>query len=113
MPHKQTLQRPTPGPSGTQWSEDFFREPSQHNETPILGPIQSSKSPVPSHEPEPEVAPTQSTEEPFACPATPRSVIIIDNMPFGSSPEIPTASSSPGPSSPHSHNEAWQEFTDL
>ncbi|MBW0471659.1 hypothetical protein O181_011374 [Austropuccinia psidii MF-1] len=32
-------------------------------------------------EPEPEVAPTQSMEEPFACPATPTSIIIIDNMP--------------------------------
>ncbi|MBW0519077.1 hypothetical protein O181_058792 [Austropuccinia psidii MF-1] len=60
--------------------------PSQHNEPRI----QSLDSQVPSHEdistrePEPEVAPTQSKEEAFACPATPHSVIIIDNTPVGS-----------------------------
>ncbi|MBW0478955.1 hypothetical protein O181_018670 [Austropuccinia psidii MF-1] len=88
------------------------QKPSQHHDPPI----QSSESQVPSHEdisahePEPEVAPTQSTEEPFACPSTPQSVIIIESMPVGSpvpSLEIPTASS------PHSHYEAWQEFTKL
>ncbi|MBW0541419.1 hypothetical protein O181_081134 [Austropuccinia psidii MF-1] len=75
-------------------------EPSQHNEPPIPGPSTASEPPedVPTYEPEPEVALTQSTEEPFACPTTPRSVIIIDNMPVGS---------------PHSHNDARQEFTDL
>ncbi|MBW0478619.1 hypothetical protein O181_018334 [Austropuccinia psidii MF-1] len=82
----------------------------------VLRPSQSSESQVPSHEdaltrePEPEVAPTQSTEEHLACPATPCSVIIIDNTPVGSpipSPEIPTSSS------PHSHDEAWQELNDL
>ncbi|MBW0500684.1 hypothetical protein O181_040399 [Austropuccinia psidii MF-1] len=52
-------------------------------------------------------------EEPFALPATPGSVIIIDHTLVGSpppstpSPEIPTASST------HSHNEAWKEFTKL
>ncbi|MBW0551204.1 hypothetical protein O181_090919 [Austropuccinia psidii MF-1] len=48
--------------------------------------------------------PKQSTEEPFACPATPTSIMIINNMPIGS----PLA-----PSSPQSHNEAWQVFMDL
>ncbi|MBW0565373.1 hypothetical protein O181_105088 [Austropuccinia psidii MF-1] len=83
---KQTQKQPTPGPSGTLWSEDLFCgkqqaiplliltfhsskltlppfvEPSQYNEPPIPGPSQSPKSQVPSHEdaltcePEPEVA---------------------------------------------------------
>ncbi|MBW0547720.1 hypothetical protein O181_087435, partial [Austropuccinia psidii MF-1] len=66
-PSKKTPQQPTPGPSGTQWSEDLFREPSQHNKPPIPGPSPSSKPPedIPTCEPEPEVAPTQSMEEPF------------------------------------------------
>ncbi|MBW0511808.1 hypothetical protein O181_051523 [Austropuccinia psidii MF-1] len=106
MPHKQALWQLTPGPSGTQWSEDLLCKPSQHDEPPIPGPSQSSKSQVPSHEdtlpcePEPEVALTQSTEEPFSiCPPA--------------TPEIPTTSSPLAPNSPHSHNEAWQEFTNL
>ncbi|MBW0482862.1 hypothetical protein O181_022577, partial [Austropuccinia psidii MF-1] len=40
----------------------------------------------------------------FARPTTPCSIIIIDDTPVGSSPV---------PSSPHSHNEACQEFTDF
>ncbi|MBW0525605.1 hypothetical protein O181_065320 [Austropuccinia psidii MF-1] len=94
-------------------------------------------------EPEPEVAPTQSTDEPFgkspldlfdsyqlfsrlvcpspACPTTPSFIIITDDMPVGSpsiptqvpSPVIPTAFSPVGTSSPHSHDEAQQEFTEL
>ncbi|MBW0475555.1 hypothetical protein O181_015270 [Austropuccinia psidii MF-1] len=65
-------------------------EPSQHYDPPIPRPSQSSKSQVTSHEdglthePEPEVAPMQSTEEPFAHPATPCSVIIINDTPIGS-----------------------------
>ncbi|MBW0574909.1 hypothetical protein O181_114624 [Austropuccinia psidii MF-1] len=118
-----------------------FLEPSQYNEPPIPGLSQSSKSQVPSHEdalthePEPEVAPMQSTEDPFgnfplsfcSCfqhsltpPLTisssshyPRSVIIIDNMSV-CSPEIPPiAPESPTACSPHSHDEASQEFTNL
>ncbi|MBW0479510.1 hypothetical protein O181_019225 [Austropuccinia psidii MF-1] len=91
MPCKQA-----PGPSGTQWSEDWFCEPSQHNEPPIPGPIQTSEphEDALTREPEPEVAPTKSMEEHFACPSTP-------------------ASFPPVPSFPHSYNEAWQEFTDL
>ncbi|MBW0482281.1 hypothetical protein O181_021996 [Austropuccinia psidii MF-1] len=67
MPHKQTLQQPTPGPSGTQWLEDLFCKPSQHDEPPIPGPSPSSELPedVTTRETEPEVAPTQSMEEPF------------------------------------------------
>ncbi|MBW0488492.1 hypothetical protein O181_028207 [Austropuccinia psidii MF-1] len=84
MPHEKTPRQPTPGPSGTQWSEDLFCnkkptfpfliltfasseltfppfvEPSQHNEPPIQGPSQASE---PHEDPltceaEPEVAPT-------------------------------------------------------
>ncbi|MBW0498372.1 hypothetical protein O181_038087 [Austropuccinia psidii MF-1] len=123
MPCKQTPQPPTPGPSGTQWLEDLFYEPSQHNESPIPGSSQPSEP----HEdtltcgPEPEVAPMQSMEEPLACLATPDSVIISDNTPIGS-PPVPLPPllpwflpqrSLPVPSSPHSHNVAWQEFTNL
>ncbi|MBW0499735.1 hypothetical protein O181_039450 [Austropuccinia psidii MF-1] len=84
LPREQTLWQPTPGPSGTQWSEELLRA----KEPPIPAPSPSSEPPedIPTREPEPEVALTQSTEEPFACPATPRSIIIIDNTPLGSPP---------------------------
>ncbi|MBW0576661.1 hypothetical protein O181_116376 [Austropuccinia psidii MF-1] len=104
MPREQTLQQPTPGPRGTQWLEDFFCEPSQHNEPPITGLSQASEYQLPSHEnnltrePDPEVAPTQSLEEPFAFPATPGSFIIIDNTPIGAplcSPLFPLRSQPP------------------
>ncbi|MBW0531894.1 hypothetical protein O181_071609 [Austropuccinia psidii MF-1] len=139
-------------PSGTQWSEDLFHgkqpklhsistfdlseltvppfvEPSQTKEPTIPGPIPYSKphEDVPTSEPIPDVAPTQSMEEPFGksqiyffsspclqtspdCPTPPHSVITINNAPVRSpsySPENPTASS------PHSHDEARQEFTNL
>ncbi|MBW0548614.1 hypothetical protein O181_088329 [Austropuccinia psidii MF-1] len=152
MPCKQTPWKPTPGSSGTQWLEDLFCikqqaipfliltfdsseltlcpfvKPSQHNEPPIPGPSQCSQPQVPSHEdsltrePEPEETPMQSTEEPFARPATPPSIIIINNIPIGSPPSLeippiaakkPTASSPPAPSYPQSHDEAQQEFTNL
>ncbi|MBW0512346.1 hypothetical protein O181_052061 [Austropuccinia psidii MF-1] len=89
LPPKQTPQQPTPGPSGPQWSEDLFCESSQTNEPPIPGLSPSSKphENVLTGEPEPEVALTQSMEEPF-------------------DPSLV-------PSSPHSHNEAFQGFTDL
>ncbi|MBW0463318.1 hypothetical protein O181_003033 [Austropuccinia psidii MF-1] len=64
MPCEQTLWQSTPGLSGTQWSEDLFREPSQPDEPPIPGPSKVSDSHLPSHksnsthDPEPEVAPT-------------------------------------------------------
>ncbi|MBW0593734.1 hypothetical protein O181_133449, partial [Austropuccinia psidii MF-1] len=99
LPREKTPRQPTPGPSGTQWSEDLFREPSQHDEPPIPGLSPSSKPPedLRTREPEPEVTPTQSTEESFARPGTPCSIIIIDNTPVGS-PHPP--SSSPTPTSP-------------
>ncbi|MBW0582568.1 hypothetical protein O181_122283 [Austropuccinia psidii MF-1] len=135
-PCKQTLRQPTPRPSGTRWSEDLFREPSQHDEPPIPGPSPSSEPPedLPTREPEPEVAPTQSTEESFARPGTPHSIIVIEDTPVGSPPppppsssptpqpspdlppiaaENPTPSSPPVPSSSHSYDDACQEFTDL
>ncbi|MBW0560844.1 hypothetical protein O181_100559, partial [Austropuccinia psidii MF-1] len=67
LPREQTPRQPTPGPSGTQWSEELFHEPSRTKEPPIPGPSPSSQPPEDdtSREPEPEVAPTQSTEEPF------------------------------------------------
>ncbi|MBW0505484.1 hypothetical protein O181_045199 [Austropuccinia psidii MF-1] len=54
-------------PRGTQWSEELLCEPSQTEEPPIPGPSPSSQPPeeVPTHELEPEVVPTESTEEPF------------------------------------------------
>ncbi|MBW0560397.1 hypothetical protein O181_100112 [Austropuccinia psidii MF-1] len=91
MPHEQTPPQFTPGPSGTSWLEDLFPgklptfpfliltfasseltfppcvEPSQCNEPPIPGPSQASEpheDPL-TCEPEPDVAPKQSREEPF------------------------------------------------
>ncbi|MBW0504113.1 hypothetical protein O181_043828 [Austropuccinia psidii MF-1] len=62
------------------------QKPSRMDEPPIPGPIPSSKpyEDVPNCEPEPEVAPTQSMEEPFAFPTPPHSVITIENMPIRS-----------------------------
>ncbi|MBW0588239.1 hypothetical protein O181_127954 [Austropuccinia psidii MF-1] len=99
LPHEQTPQQPSPGPSGTQWSEELLREPSSTKEPPIPGPSPSSQPPEDNMtcEPEPEVAPTQSMEEPFARPATPHSTIIIDNTPVGSPP---SSSGTPPPFHP-------------
>ncbi|MBW0532072.1 hypothetical protein O181_071787 [Austropuccinia psidii MF-1] len=57
LPCKQTPWQATPRLSGTQWSEDLFRCPSQPSE-----PHEDAFT----CEPEPDVAPTQSTEEPFS-----------------------------------------------
>ncbi|MBW0587426.1 hypothetical protein O181_127141 [Austropuccinia psidii MF-1] len=134
LSREQTPQKPTPGTSGTQWSEDLFSgkqpklhlistlesseltvppfvEPPQTDEPPIpgLSPSSEAHEDVLTHEPEPEVAPTQSMEEPFACPTAPHSIIIIDNAPVGSPPPL----RAPMPSSPQSHNDTRQEFTNL
>ncbi|MBW0586237.1 hypothetical protein O181_125952, partial [Austropuccinia psidii MF-1] len=45
LPHKQTPRQPTPGPSGTRWSGELFREPSRTKEPPIPGPSPSSQPP--------------------------------------------------------------------
>ncbi|MBW0529257.1 hypothetical protein O181_068972 [Austropuccinia psidii MF-1] len=121
LPRKQTPQKPTPGPSGTRWSEELLCEPSQTKEPPSPAPNSSSKPPedVLTCEPEPEVAQMQFMEEPFARPATPRSIIIIDNMPVGSPPPPPlqprfsSQRSLPVQSPSHSHDDARQEFTGL
>ncbi|MBW0559546.1 hypothetical protein O181_099261 [Austropuccinia psidii MF-1] len=109
LPCKPTSWKLTPGLSGTQWLEDLFCgkkpkshliytfdsseltlpafvEPSRTDEPPIPGPHPSSKphEDVPTCDPDPEVALTQSMEEPFACPTPPHCVIIIDNTPIGS-----------------------------
>ncbi|MBW0573758.1 hypothetical protein O181_113473 [Austropuccinia psidii MF-1] len=130
LPCKQTPRQPTPGPSGTQWSEELFRG-KQPKTLPNQRATYSWPKSIPqppednmTREAEPEVAPTQSTEEPFACPATPRSIIIIDNTPVGSPPPPPTSSyptCPPSPSVPpspvqrpsHLNNGARQEFTNL
>ncbi|MBW0552618.1 hypothetical protein O181_092333 [Austropuccinia psidii MF-1] len=108
LPCEQTLRKLTPGPSGTQCSEDLFCskqpefhlistldsseltvppfvEPSQMDEPPIPGPSPSSKphEDVPTCEPEPAVDPTQSMEEPFARLTPPHSIITIDDTPVG------------------------------
>ncbi|MBW0484386.1 hypothetical protein O181_024101 [Austropuccinia psidii MF-1] len=77
-----------------------WRTYSAHNEPPIPGPSPSSEPPenVPTCEPEPEVAQTQSREEPFAPPTTPSLVIIIDNMPVRSPlPLLPRTQLPPPP----------------
>ncbi|MBW0569006.1 hypothetical protein O181_108721 [Austropuccinia psidii MF-1] len=86
MPWEQSLLQATPGLSGSQWLEELFPKPSQHDEPPIPGPSQPSEPheyPL-TGEPELELDPMQSMEEPFDCPAKTTSVIIIDNMPVGS-----------------------------
>ncbi|MBW0470575.1 hypothetical protein O181_010290 [Austropuccinia psidii MF-1] len=106
IPHKQHPQKPNPGPSGTQWSVDLFREPSQHDESPIPGLSQSCKSQLPSHEDtstceaEPEVALTQFT----------RNLLPVGSPLRLPLPLVPWRSQLPPP---HSHNEAWQEVTKL
>ncbi|MBW0512406.1 hypothetical protein O181_052121 [Austropuccinia psidii MF-1] len=114
--------QPTPGLSGTQWSEDLSHKPSQHIEPPIPGPSPSSEPPedVVTHEPEPEVAPTQSMEEPFDTPISPaltpqNSTPTPVPSPYLSpiAAENLMASSPPVTSSSHSYNDAHQEFTDL
>ncbi|MBW0564055.1 hypothetical protein O181_103770 [Austropuccinia psidii MF-1] len=63
-------------------------------------PSPSSPPPedVPTCEPEPEVAPTQSTEESFARRATPRLIIIVDDTPVGSPLPVPPRTPTPPPS---------------
>ncbi|MBW0523845.1 hypothetical protein O181_063560 [Austropuccinia psidii MF-1] len=56
FPRKQTPRQPDPGLSGIQWLEGLFRCPSQPSE-----PHENAST----REPEPEVALTQSMEEPF------------------------------------------------
>ncbi|MBW0563495.1 hypothetical protein O181_103210 [Austropuccinia psidii MF-1] len=102
LPREKTPWQLTPGPSGTQWSEDLFHEPFQTDEPPIPGPNPSSKphEDIPTRELEPEVAPTQSMEEPFARPIPPHSVIIIDNTPVGSPLPVPPRTPPPPPLCP-------------
>ncbi|MBW0521673.1 hypothetical protein O181_061388 [Austropuccinia psidii MF-1] len=75
------------------WDPNAKIKPSQHNEPPIPGPSPSSKPPedVPTCEPEPEVAPTQSMKEPFE----------------------PNCLLPPVPSYSHSYDDTRQQFTSL
>ncbi|MBW0469942.1 hypothetical protein O181_009657 [Austropuccinia psidii MF-1] len=94
LPQEQAPRQPTTGLSGTRWLEELFcgkqpkspllistfdssevtlppfLQPSHPNEPPIPGPSQSLElqEDVWTCEPEPEVAATQSTEEPFGKP---------------------------------------------
>ncbi|MBW0576549.1 hypothetical protein O181_116264 [Austropuccinia psidii MF-1] len=124
FPREQTLRQPTPGLSGTRWLEELFHEPSQTKEPPIPGPSPSSEplEDVPTCEPEPEVAPMQSTEEPFrnspllflhsyqlflTFSSTISSLSrhsLLDNYHRQYAHQIPPS---------HSNNDACQEFTDL
>ncbi|MBW0525178.1 hypothetical protein O181_064893 [Austropuccinia psidii MF-1] len=87
------------------WSEDLFREPSQHNEPPIPGLSPSSKPPedVATCEAEPEVAPTQSMEEPFGksqlflTPPFPISSLSHYSAVFPRSPSHPPRTQPPPP----------------
>ncbi|MBW0467099.1 hypothetical protein O181_006814 [Austropuccinia psidii MF-1] len=141
-PRKQTPRQPTPGPSGTQCLEDLFCgkkphlpfliltfasseltlppfvKPSQHNEPPIPGPVNP-----PNHMRMLHLAGLNLRWLP-SCPATPTSIIIIDDTRVGSplppllhwflpQRSLPAPPRTLAPSSPHSHNEAHQEFTDL
>ncbi|MBW0586271.1 hypothetical protein O181_125986, partial [Austropuccinia psidii MF-1] len=61
LPCEQTTRQATPGPSGTQWSEELFREPSIPGLSSSYQPPEDNTT----HEPEPEAAPRQSTKEHF------------------------------------------------
>ncbi|MBW0591329.1 hypothetical protein O181_131044 [Austropuccinia psidii MF-1] len=67
LSHEQTPRQPTLGASGTQRPEELFPESSQNKEPPMpcLSPLSQPPEDNMTCEPEPEVAPTQSTEEPF------------------------------------------------
>ncbi|MBW0561054.1 hypothetical protein O181_100769 [Austropuccinia psidii MF-1] len=86
-------------------------EPSEHNGPPIPGLSQPSKphEDALTCEHEPEVALTQSMEEPFGYyfHLGNNHQQYAHQLPPPSAPKNPTASS------PHSHNEAQQEFTNL
>ncbi|MBW0467338.1 hypothetical protein O181_007053 [Austropuccinia psidii MF-1] len=133
MPCKQTPWQLTPGPSGTCWLVDLFPEPPQYNEPPIPAPSPSSKphEDLSDCEPEPKVAPRHLLEETFGYSSHYSCLVIItDHTPVGSSPipnpsppvpsfstptleNPPISPKDPTAPSPHSHNEAGQEFTDL
>ncbi|MBW0562295.1 hypothetical protein O181_102010 [Austropuccinia psidii MF-1] len=89
LPCEQAPWKPTPGPNGTQWSEDLFHEPSQPNEPPIPGLSPSSRphEDVLTCDPDPEVALTQSMEEPFV--PSPEIPPIAPENPTASSPSLP------------------------
>ncbi|MBW0591542.1 hypothetical protein O181_131257, partial [Austropuccinia psidii MF-1] len=67
LPGEQTPWQPTPSQSGTQWSEELFGKCSQTKDPliPGLSPSSQPHEDDTTPEPEPEVAPTQFTEEPF------------------------------------------------
>ncbi|MBW0512500.1 hypothetical protein O181_052215 [Austropuccinia psidii MF-1] len=100
-PWDSNAKQPTPGPRTYSATLPPFVETCQHDEPPIPGLSPSSEAPedIATCEPEPEVASTQSMEEPFACPATPRSLIIINDTPIGSPPPI-SPTPTPPPSTP-------------
>ncbi|MBW0551591.1 hypothetical protein O181_091306 [Austropuccinia psidii MF-1] len=120
LPRNQTLRQPTPGPSGTQWLKELFCEPSRTKEPPIPGPSPSCEPPedILTREPEPEVAPTQSTEEPFgkspllflhsyqpfltfsSTISTLSCHSLLDNFFFPDSPTFPSCSPGSFPSAP-------------
>ncbi|MBW0479165.1 hypothetical protein O181_018880 [Austropuccinia psidii MF-1] len=85
---------------------------SVNNEPPILGPSQPSKPQqgALTCEPEPEVAPTQSMEEPFGCRS---GYPCLHNNHRQYTRWLLPRRSLPVPSSPHSHDDACQEFTGL
>ncbi|MBW0584524.1 hypothetical protein O181_124239 [Austropuccinia psidii MF-1] len=108
LPRKQTLRQPTPGPSGTQWSEELFREPSQTKEPPIPGPSPSSQP----HEDDTTPFPHPSFDHLQLVPPLPAPSLSSTIRPLD--PPLHSNASSPPVQSPsHSHNDACQEFNDL
>ncbi|MBW0486554.1 hypothetical protein O181_026269 [Austropuccinia psidii MF-1] len=117
----------------SQYNEPPIPGPSQSSKSPV-----PSYEDIPAHDPEPEVALMQSMEDPFgklplsffscsqhsltpplnisSLSRYPHFVIIIDDRPVGAPshcPQEPNGLLTPAPSSPNSHHEAWQEFTNL
>ncbi|MBW0559625.1 hypothetical protein O181_099340 [Austropuccinia psidii MF-1] len=126
LPCKKTRQQPTPGPTGTQWLEDLFfhKQPEIPLQISIFDSNELTLPPFvePSQPNEPPVPGLSQPSKPHAdalnsFPATPASVIIIDNTPAGSHLPVPPPSTPtleiPTTSCPHSYNEAQQEFRGL
>ncbi|MBW0533793.1 hypothetical protein O181_073508 [Austropuccinia psidii MF-1] len=134
MPCKQTPCQPTPGPSGTQWSEDLSRNPPSTMRYLFLArvhplnhlrtfPLVSQSLRWLQRKPQRNLLVSHHfsfftpinfslplLQAPPARPTTPRSVIIINDTPIQSPPPSTTT---PVPSSPHSHNGACHKYTDL
>ncbi|MBW0537246.1 hypothetical protein O181_076961 [Austropuccinia psidii MF-1] len=128
------IQMPKTKPTESPQQDSPVPQPSRHDEPPIPGSSPTSKPPedILTREPEPELPPMQSTEEPFGK----SSLLFLYSYQLFLTPPLtisslsrysllcnhhqqyarwipPSASKNPTTTSPHSHNDARQEFTNL